>query len=96
MENIDTKSILIEELEKELNIVRENLIKLSDETEEYKKQLLNETDEKLRETREYYQNIIEKLDEEKQEIARKLEAIECSRSYKITKKIKRILGGKNE
>lgn len=96
MDNIDTKSILIEELEKELNIVRENIIKLNDEAAEYKKQVLDEANEKIRETREYYENIINNLDKEKNEIARKLEAIECSRSYKITRKIKRILGDKNE
>ena len=58
--------------------------------------LKNESEAKLRETREHYQKIINDLDKEKVELERKLQAIEGSRSYKMIRKIKGMLGDKNE
>ncbi|MBR2240721.1 MAG: hypothetical protein IJ890_05030 [Clostridia bacterium] len=94
-ENIDTNSILIEELEAELDLTRNNLLKKQHIIEEREK-IIEDLKKQNELQKEYYQNIINNIDAEKNELLKKLESIECSRSYKIVKKVKGLLGGKNE
>lgn len=98
-ENIDTNKIIIEELEKELDIAKKYIEENNRKAEHWNEiidSLKNESEAKLRETREYYEKIINDLDNEKMELERKLQAIEGSRSYKMIRKIKGMLGDKNE
>ena len=92
MENsevIDTNSILIKELESELEIIRNNMIDKNNKLEENEKEI-----KCLKEKIESNEKIVAELYKEKEDLQRKIESIECSRTYKAIRKIKRVLGGK--
>lgn len=88
-ETIDTKSIIIEELELELNLTRENLIEKSNKLEECENIIAS-----LKKQNESNEKKINELNSEIEKMQNKLQLIENSRSYKVVKKIKKILGDK--
>lgn len=78
--DVDRNKLIIDELESELELVKKILREKNDIIEDKKKD-----EENLR-------NEINKLCDENQKIYNELEAIKNSRSYKLTQKVKRVLG----